>query len=156
LTVAVIILFQTVGCQSHQDLQMSLPAEDISIEDVNSQLRLSAPEGWNTFKTGQSIVLEIENISDHTIAVDYTLPRVFLYQEEQWVEIEKLGEYTGETIQILSPTDGDADGAVGILPDLPDPSQAVTLRILVVGNIVQDGVVTEEQTAAFIDILLSP
>jgi len=158
LIVAVIIILQTMGCQSQKDLQMSLPGEDISIEDVNSQLRLSAPEGWNTFQIGQGIGVAIENTSDHPIAVDCTQPRVFLYQEEQWVEIDNLSECMGEPIDIVPPTENDylEIGSVGVLPDLPDPSQAVALRILVVGNIVQNGVVTEEQTAAFIDIILNP
>lgn len=153
-----IFIFSAIGCQSETELPMDMPGVDVSLDDANTQMELMAPEGWNTFKPGEHIVLAIKVISNNHIAVDCNLPSVYLYLDQKWAEIDDLSTCIGETTQIIPPTKDDyfSMGSVDILPDLPDPSQAVTLRILVIGNIVRDGVITDEQTTAYIDVELTP
>ena len=139
------------------DAKPVLPPEfDFPPEEINTRVQLAALSSLNTFQTHNSVQVVIEVISDDQIAFDYDA-RIFIYQDQQWVEVENLTTYPEEK-QILSPARGDPYklGMTSVYPILPDPSRAVTLRLVVVGNIVRDGQITEEQTAAYIDVELRP
>ena len=135
-----------------------LPSEfGFPAEEINTRVRLAAPAGWNTFQTRSHVELLIEVISADQIAFDHDA-RMFIYQGHEWVEVENVPTTYPDEKQILSPARGDLNklGIVSVYPLLPDPNRSVTLRLVVVGNIVRDGEITQEQTAAYIDVRLRP
>jgi hypothetical protein len=83
--------------------------------------------------------------------------RMFLYQNQEWVEIPNFMHYPEGSI-ILSPAGNDPFklGDASIHPILPDENQPATIRIYLVGHIYKDGQITPEATAAYIDVELKP
>jgi len=45
-------------------------------------------------------------------------------------------------------------GGTNVEPILPDKSKSITLRVIFVGNIYKDGKITDQKTAAIIDVKL--
>jgi hypothetical protein len=135
-----------------------MPDIGIPPDEFNKKVKLFAPDGWNTFRIGDSVALEVEVVGDEQIAFapDYGA-RLFIYEKNQWLEVANFTNYP-EGIFILSPANDDylKLGAIGVKPILPDPNKAVMLRIILVGNIYRDGKITDEVTAAYIDVDLKP
>jgi hypothetical protein len=140
----------------------SLPAEgpDIGIpaEEMNTKVQLSVPDGWNTFKIGDIVGIAVKVSSNDQVAFaqDYGA-RMFLYRNEEWVEIPNIMHYPEGHI-ILSPAGNDPfkEGEAGVDPILPDEKQPATIRIYLVGHIYRDGQITPEVTASYIDVELEP
>lgn len=146
----------STGC--HSSVLPPTPDVGIPEAEMNRQFHLDAPLGWNDFKIGESVVLRVDVVSDNQITFrsDYGA-RVFILENQQWVEISNLMEYP-EGSFILSPSKGDPSmhAAASLFPDLPDTKKAVTIRIVLIGNIYRNGETTDERTGTFIDFKLRP
>ena len=83
---------------------------------------------------------------------------MFIYEENQWVEIANFMKYPDGYLVLSSLGDNPFSkyGAPAVDPILPDTSKPVTIRIILVGNIYRDGQITDEKTAAYIDVELKP
>ena len=134
-----------------------LPDIGVPIEEINTRVRLSAPEGLNTFKIGDEVSLAVEVLSDDQVAYahDYGA-RIFINQSNHWVEIENYKDYQQGYI-VLDPAKGDAFklGLAVVNPRLPDQIEAATLRIVLVGNLYRDKQISDTETAAYIDVHLN-
>jgi hypothetical protein len=132
---------------------------DIGIPDneINSRFKLTAPEGWNTFKTGEVIGLSIAVISDDQIAFKTDGAKIFLLEKETWVEIPNFMNYP-QGYDLLSPSKNDPfkQGATVVVPQIPDENGNALVRIILIGNIYRDGQITDELTAGYIDVKLTP
>lgn len=156
--ISLLLLFVT-ACRDQPSIPAgTMPDIGIPAEEMNTKVQLTAPDGWNTFKIGDVIGLDVGIISEDQIAFspDYGA-RMFTYQDGHWKEIANFMTYPEGSI-ILSPRHGNYlnDGAADIDPILPDTTNSLTLRIILVGNIYRDGHVTDEKTAAYIDVNLTP
>jgi hypothetical protein len=135
-----------------------MPDLGVSINNYNNDIQISAPEGWNTFNIGDDIGLNVEVISEYPIAFPRDFgARIFMYQDQEWMEIQNEMD-NPEGIVILSPTKDDPfnSGTAIISPDLPDNNKLVELRIVLIGNLYLDGQITEDITAGYIDVELTP
>jgi len=125
---------------------------------MNTKVQLSAPDGWNKFKTGDNVSLVVKDISSDQILFksDYG-DRLFIYEDNNWKEIRDGTDYPEGSI-ILNPFANDPfkNGATIIWPQLPDTSKPVALRIILVGNVYRNGQMTDEVTAGYIDVNLKP
>ncbi len=137
-----------------------MPELGIQTEEYNTHLRLSAPNGWNSFSTQDSIGLRFEVIGNESVAID---PRtgVFLYmlQDDQWIEVSNLTKYPGITESLIyQPAQGieSNKGSLGVRPVLTDYEQNITLRVVLIGYIVINGDVTSEEVAGYMDLSLKP
>lgn len=146
-------------CLSGCNRQANTLVPDIGIpeEEMNSRVQLEAPEGWNTFKNGEVIGLNIIVISDDQIAIKSDGAKIFLLQDGVWEEIPNLLKYPAG-FNLFSPSKDDPfeQGAIAILPQIPKEVQTVKLRIVLIGNIYRNGQITDDQTAAYIDVELTP
>jgi len=142
----------------------SIPGDempDIGIPEsmMNTKIKLEAPDYLNSFTIGETIDLTAEVIANDQVAFahDYGA-RMFIYEEPQWVEIANFMKYPDGYL-VLTPSSDDSFskyGAPAVDPILPDTSKPVTVRIILVGNIYRDGQITDEKTAAYIDVELKP
>jgi hypothetical protein len=125
--------------------------------EINSQIRLSAPEGWNNYKSGDAITLLIEVIGKNQVIFpnDYGA-RVFIPSNHEWVEVKNSMRYPDNKYLLSFSNDRTKHGSTSVLPVLPDLNKSTTVRIFIIGNIYRDGKVTEERTAGFIDVDLRP
>jgi hypothetical protein len=143
------------GCKSKAILP-PMPDMGIQEEEINSRILLEAPEGWNTLKSGDIIGLTVSVISDDQIAYKEDEIIILLLKEGEWVEIPNQMKYP-PGINILSQTNNPFEiGATGVAPILPVVDEKFTLRIVLIGYIYRGGQLTNDRTAAYIDVELSP
>ncbi len=149
-----------VACTSCMAKQTELDMPDVGFpaNEMNTQIRLQAPQGWNTFKIGDLVSLAVEVIGSKEIAfaMDYGA-RMFIKENEKWTEIENFATYPGGHVFLL-PAKGDPFkiGHAGVDPIFQEQDHPITLRIILVGFIYQDNKITDEKVAAYIDVLLKP
>lgn len=151
------LIILLVGCNNQQTLP-STPDLGIPIGEFNTRIRLMVPEGWNTYKINEVVGINVDNFSTDKIAFGYDYgARIFKLEDQKWIEIPNLEKYP-EGYFILMPSQGNPlkQGAASVFPVLNDSKEAVTLRIVLIGNIYRDDQITDEQTAGYIDVRLTP
>jgi hypothetical protein len=139
--------------------QSSIPTPDIGTDvQVGKFLEVTAPNGWNSFKTDEAVSLEIRNISENPITSgpDFGM-RIFVRSDQGWIEVKNKAGYEYELIT-LEPTENyDPFKTVGtfVLPELPDYSVASDIRIFVFGDLIENGK-EPKKVASYIDLKLNP
>lgn len=121
-------------------------------------LEVTAPNGWNSFKTNEPISLEIRNISKNQIALDQDFgARIFIRTDKEWIEVKNNEVYENAPFT-LDPTenyDPLKTASTFVLPDLSDYSVTTYIRIYVVGNLIENGK-EAKKVASYIDLELNP
>jgi hypothetical protein len=81
---------------------------------------------------------------------------VYLSEEQRWVEVENRAEYVGKEDTLTPPSDpsGNWMALVTVAPDLEGYELPVTLRIVVAGEVLSEGMATGEVASALADVLL--
>lgn len=159
LTATILTLILLSACVLQPDIE-NVPDVGIPIQELNSQVIAFAPKGWNTFKIDDPIMLEVYVKGEKSVIFppDFGI-RVFLYHDGRWIEvIEKIPViYPYENV-ILSPASGTSfpTGAVMIYPKLPEANRPILLRIFVFGHTYSRGKTTDQQVAAYVDVVLFP
>jgi hypothetical protein len=131
----------------------SHPPIEVDKDYLDQQITLEAPSFSNTFRTMDSINIDITNKSTYEIVFpnNYNI-RIFSYSDNEWVEIPEI-----PTTRL---PDGDVVLASNTIettfvhPDLPNPNRQYNLRIYVFGNMKVSGESIE--VAAFTDVRLQP
>jgi hypothetical protein len=154
-----LLLLLVTACKAKPTIPAdAMPDIGIPPGEMNTKIKLTAPYGWNTFKVGDVVSINVEGISEDQIAFppDYGA-RMFIYENNQWKEVANFTTYPDGSI-VLSPRKGNPfnDGGTALDPILTDMANPVTLRIILIGNIYRDGQITAEKTAAYIDVNLTP
>jgi hypothetical protein len=151
-----IILLSLFGCEKKTEMSAELLSElGVPASEINTRLNLSAPAGLNTQKVGDiiSIIVKVTSEDQVAFAKDFGA-RMFVNSNQKWIEVQNFMGYQ-DTKTLLSRKDGEF-GEADLSPVLPDPLKATTVRIFLVGNIFRDGKVTDQKTAGYIDINLTP
>lgn len=152
-----LIITITIACKGNMS-ERTMPDIGIPSTEFNTKMQVSAPDGINTFKIGDSISLAIKIISSEQIWFESNYgARLFIAEGDKWEEIRN-GENYPEGSFILAPTGNDyfKVGATAIWPQLPDTTKPVTLRVILVGNVYRNGQMTDEVTAGYVDVNLKP
>jgi hypothetical protein len=154
--------FVIASCTSNETQitpSSSIPPPDIGLPipaPSDSYLELTAPKGWNTFKTGESITLMVNNISDKQIVVDQDFgARIFVFKNDSWVEIGNKGIYADGPVIILEPNKDFSPEKIGAAFVLPDISVSSYLKIFILGSVFENEKKTED-VVSYIDIELTP
>src|SRR3990170_4176891 len=101
------------------------------------------------------------NLSEYKIKFpgDYGV-RIFRYDEDNdtWIAIENGAIYFPPGNTQVSPKGPDLPGVIGVglWPILQNESQPIDIRVVVVGSVERDNVLTDEQVGAYIDLTLLP
>jgi len=159
--VSIFLLFVFLsGCQRIPDGEM--PDIGIPIENANRDMEIYSPKGFrNTFKNGQRLSLLVRVLSDYSIQpqLDSGI-KLFMYQDQQWVEIENGFiyplEHEADFIFVPSKDDFMKEGSISVVPYKQDLKAAASVRLIIVGNIVRDGKVTDELSVGYFDFVLNP
>ena len=134
----------------------------IQVEEMNTKIKFWKLKRTETYKIGDSVHLTLENLSEYKIKFpgDFGV-RIFRYDEDNdtWIEIKNGMIYIppGSTTQV-SPKGPDLPGVIGIglWPILQNEGQPIDIRVVVVGSVERDNVLTDEQVGAYIDLTLLP
>jgi hypothetical protein len=135
----------------------------VPMREINSRLHLwiyGAGDSIYKIKNNESMLVGVDvKTKDHiAFARDYGV-RLFLKEDNKWIEIKNETTYDISLPEmVIIPAEGYLvkDGAAGVTPYYPSLKKETLLRIVIVGKVVQNGKVTEEKTAAFIDVYLEP
>ena len=137
----IIVIITLTGCISptnKQDSALQVIPDEIRAPLLQNgeEISISTPDGWNSFKVGESIYLLIQNLSDQTITADHDLGvKIYLFQNNAWVEVLNNVVYPDMnriTLEPNVPFDPLKVYTLFLLPELPVSSKSdVVLRIFV-------------------------
>jgi hypothetical protein len=152
-----LILLLLSACQNSQKEEaFRAKYQDIS---MNTDLRFWKPS--DKFIIGESIVLELENLSSDKIVFSHENDvKALAFKSGKWIELNNSAIYylpSGE--RQISPKGPDIPGVISIplVPQLhSNGSRAVTIRVVVIGSIYKEDKKTEDKTGAYIDVRLEP
>jgi len=129
------------------------------IDQPSSALSLVVANEPTTLDSENPIDLILENASQSEVRFQPGFgARMYAYlsEEQRWVEVENRAEYVGKE-EALTPPSGPSGNWVALVtvaPDLEGLELPVTLRVVVVGEILSEGMATGEVASAFADVLL--
>jgi hypothetical protein len=129
---------------------------------MNTGLRLEVVELEYTTREIPVVTLLLENGSDDQVwFVNPTYGvRIFHYSSSdgEWTELRDHFVSASEGEDILVPREQGINwGAiVSVAPDITNLNRPVEVRIVVVGRVYQQNLVTDDEIGAYIDVLLPP
>ena len=129
--------------------------EGIPNGNLNQVVKIIAPQEWNTFKLGNSIDLEITNLSNRSLVFDKGFGvRIFLAKNNQWVEIKDKLKSIGADSIFMRPTTSNKSETRGfsVSPDVDELAGKTLIRIYIFGKTLE----TNEVIGAYVDVVLSP
>lgn len=135
------------------------PDVGVPEELLNQKIRLLAPEGLNTFEINSRIwvVVEVVGSEDILFPPDYGITP-YWYDDGKWVQVMEVPATYADGDIILPPSQGNIllTGTASTVPILSETDEPAYLRVFVFGQVMRDGVVTDEVEGAYIDIVLRP
>jgi hypothetical protein len=157
LTLLLLFAIIVSGCQAANnappDMVLNL---GVTKTEVNTRLKLTAPDKWNDLNGGLPLGLLIDNVSDGDIEFDpKNGVKLFVYEDDQWKEIDNIMDYP-EGKFTLTPSKGDFFKMfnINLFPDLPVNTTVSSLRIVIIGKVVDQPAEDSQMTGAYIDISL--
>jgi hypothetical protein len=146
------------ACRSQGSANQVDSYEEIfSNADINQTITISAPSGLNTFRLNDGyVMISVLLESDHSVIFDVNDFKIYLNQENRWVQVPYQSPHKGMRY-IIEPNEVPAlrSAEISVIPNLEKVSVPVMLRIVVVGNI-YDNEVLGDPVYAYIDVTLHP
>jgi hypothetical protein len=135
----------------------------VPLNEMNKEIRffIIEDDGQDKFRIGDSVNLGLENKSRDRVVFpsDYGI-RIYTYDQNyaKWTEVTNKENYYPPGNTQISPKGVDVPGIIVVtfLPDLPITSDAVELRVVIIGTVYKDDAPTDEEVGAYIDITLQP
>lgn len=157
LILLAVLIFQ-FGCRLDKN-KKDFQNQDVSKKDVNSDIYIFAPNGWNSHLIGEPISFMIEVIGNEQIifSKDYGI-EIFMKDQDEWIEVDLVTtKYAKEDI-ILHPSDDTPrySGSIMVIPILDTYLTPLEIRAIIFGYKFIDGVKTDQLVAAYTDIWLFP
>ena len=169
LLILVVLLLPAIllGCSNRSNTDLNSIEESfktaVPVVDMNNSLEIKIYEDQKTFPRGSDIRLLVENKSSHFLLFnsgdDYI--KLFMSRGTDWVEVNNKITYSGT--RILSPQGTpllnlNATWAQPILDDnaFEDNKAEVPLRIVMVGEIMEDDKPTGKLVGAYVDVHITP
>jgi hypothetical protein len=123
---------------------------------LNQQIKLIAIKNLSAFKTKYpvAVLLEYDSTNEIVLPSNYNL-RIFIQQDEQWLEIKERPTTSPKDPIVLSPSIPSSYGQiVAFLPALDDLTKTYQMRVYIFGDMTtQEGI---RKVAAFVDFVLTP
>ncbi len=151
------------GCNQGENSNIieGMPFEQEMPLIENGDILLTIPDVWNTHKIGESIGLDIQNLSERDFIYNQNDIQIYyLDNAEKWIKVNNKVVYLGgeQDIVVGSPTAN--SGALTTVSEFVDPdfhySQTTYVRVIIVGRFLMENGTKGEQMATYIDVLLNP
>ena len=155
----VVIVLSSCGSTNDSGVQFTIPMSEIGADvQENKYLQIIAPEGWNSFKTGESISLMVRNISENQIAFapDFGA-KMFIRTDKEWVEVENKITYKNDPSTLDPSDDWFVDKTVSpiVRPILSNDSVPYDIRVFIIGDLMENGKASKK-VGSYIDLKLNP
>jgi len=157
ITVTIVLVSCNSGTNTADPLSISTPDIGLTIQR-EKYLEVTAPKGWNSFKTNKAVALMIRNISDQQIISDQDFDaRIFVFSKDKWVEVANKTAYSSDKITLGPDKNFDPmkSKALFVFPDIANDSIPQYLRIFLVGTLIENGK-ESKKIATYIDLNLNP
>jgi hypothetical protein len=146
------VLLSSCSVRNHES-QDAVPGVPIPFSEMNTRIILNESVGMNeVFAKMKIIDLHLENLSNRSISFppNYNL-MIFIKNNDMWDPVENTYYYP-DSGSLFLPTKKEYPPGmiVSLSPELKQALSPVTLRILVMGTIVDTG----EKVGAYLDIIL--
>lgn len=155
LSIVLICLLASCSVQGKPD---SLIIPDVSSDELNTRINLAQIDGVTKLRIGEILFLDVTNISHTSISfpADYGI-RIFVEHENQWTETKNDFGY-GSGTNLIPPQEVDelGDAIVSLYPVIDNLGQAVTIRVVVIGTVLQNDEPASTKTGAYIELVLQP
>ena len=149
-----LVLLCGTGCNKPDHASTTIvPPTDVG---ANSLIRVTAPEGCNTYLINANVCLMVELISTTPVIIDNHDIKILEFVNGEWVSIEASGDYPPLTY-IIYPDDNflNRSAMLWSRPILEDRTESVSLRFVVSGHLYQNEK-PGESISAYIDVTLHP
>jgi len=157
-TALLLSMMLLVGCSKSSRAEKDPFSEVIQVNDLNTKLRVYAPESVNDFKIKSGVTIVIDNLISDLIKL---YPpgegiKLFVKTNNGWMEIKDLMNYhpSSSEIGIAPPHDNLLGGSMFTVS--PDISERTTVRIVLIGHIYHNGEPTNQKVGAYTDVTVSP
>jgi hypothetical protein len=152
-------MLSSCGSTNDAAVPFTIPMSEIGADlQENKYLQIIAPEGWNSFKTGESISLMARNVSENQIAFapDFGA-RIFIRTDKEWVEVGNKITYKNDPSTLDPSDDWYVDKTISPIVDpvLPDNSVPCDIRIFIIGDLMENGKMSKK-VGSYIDLRLNP
>jgi len=133
------------------------PEPPVHVENgfVNEQIKLVAPSEYNSFKTSDAVIFEVEYYSNNEVVVpnNYNV-RIFKQSDNVWTELSEMPILRYPEGDIFFSPEKNGLQNFAVEPKLDDYAQNYDLRFYIFGNMkTNDGV---KQVSAYVDVKLHP
>ncbi len=155
--VFVLLILLLSACS--KSLPSDMPDLGISSDELefNTYIKITVPKQLNNYKIGDSVDLEMENLSKDEWSFNITKDiLIYYYENEEWRKVSDKMTHIGATELILGPSGNfPSDKQVfGVIPDIK-PDQPMNLRIFIIGHRQTDKKESQSK-GAFVDVFLRP
>lgn len=151
--------FLSTSCIAQNDTT-SLPSDlGVPESSLNKDLRIIVPANWNSLKKEKDFIsMEVILATDKQIIAQSDFnAQIYLHDDSanEWKKIENLANYDTPPDEIIL-HQGDIQGLT-ILPDLSQASASQNnVLILVSGNVMENGVKTDQVVGTYIILKIKP
>jgi hypothetical protein len=153
----IILILLITGCTNNQ---ANIQGPDIGVSEleINKRFRLEAPPGWNTFKVGDLIGILVEVTVDDEIYFQEDECKVYFFENGSWNEIPTSIPKPGSYNFILSNSNGDPflTDSFLLFPNYENIKNKLKVRVYVIGHLYINDAITDNLTAAYVDLELEP
>ena len=167
-TVLILLVFIAVSCNPanpdvSQDLEDSF-RKSVHINNLNVDFLISVElDDGEELENGSDIRVRLENISRHEILFSSALGNeLYMIENNSWVQVQNLNKYYGTGSPLILKSEHQIDNKItsGVRPFLPEAinleGYKAILRILMVGELLEDGARTGTLTGAYADVFIRP
>jgi hypothetical protein len=154
---AFILLSAILGCNAVKPTEQERTIDVIpSGKDVNQSITLSAPEGWNTYKTNDPIYLSVVPNSVQKMVLKENNLAIYQLVNNDWTLIENDNPHPPMEV-IIVPSEVPAASTVQVvaIPKLLAQSGDIKLLFVISANIYENEVVGDE-VKAYTEVTLNP
>ena len=130
--------------------------------EMNTSLKFLDPvPEWNTYKIHDGAYLELINVSTESIGFERDKDTLLLFYDLRnltWREVKNSVNYielSGKSDGFIEPRQDDKPStSIWANPDVDPSLKRITLRVVALGKIYQNGIATGKLTGAYIDVTL--
>ncbi len=152
------VLFLLISCVNQSVIATPSIKEIVAAEDINNSIIVSAPEGLNTYKIGEPVMLQVKLLAKTPVFVSEDNVHIDIYENGMWRTI-KNSNADSDFKHVLFFKEIGALRSIPLLaqPDLSkeDYKTSVNLRFLVKGYFFENET-KGGRVFAYIDVELFP
>ena len=132
-----LIIILSSGCYPPVPI-WNFPDSEVPFLEQNTQIKVYAPSGWNSFKINEPVDIAIENIGDEDVFyLDASELNIYRWKDNYWSEIEDSLSREQPYKYTLKPEGRffERSAVSSFLPKINDPSSDEYVMIVIHANI---------------------